>query len=177
MKFIVTLTALILSTAAFCQIDSAETKARKTASLKAMAPHGYLTMFLGENINDATVPLQFFMEDNMRMTIGDRPADYKVTKKGMLSNIRIVFHDKISYGSPSQIIMNVIIDDADGTSLIRSCSFTGDRKRLIDFFVNYWNTTLQFPEAKNLIAERYMPGEKAVLMNNNGFLSINLQRL
>jgi hypothetical protein len=175
MRAFTLLTLLVIcSTACIAQDSTAEYKARRQASFKMMAPHGYLTVFIGEDINDATVPLQLFFTDNMQMILGDADSDYKVTKTATGSTIRMTFKEQISYGNQKRIVLTLNVNEK---SKIQSCTFTGDRIKLIDFFVKYWNTNVQSSDKNNVIAVRMMPGEKAELLNNKAVVSIKVSKI
>lgn len=116
------------------------------ASMKALAPHGLLTKFNGMDLNFVNWNVQDFMSKYMGMKpIGDQKVD--MTKP--IKTIETIYVKSISQNNKQHKMSVKYYLVPEGNKIkIKSCEISGYWDYVVMFYVKYWNTTLNFEEAK-----------------------------
>ena len=77
------------------------------------------------------------------MTIENTDSSKMVFDGGKLT---ITYTDKIAQSKAQKLIISYDVVKVNDVYTIRSAKMTGDKERLLDFFIVFWETTINFKE-------------------------------
>lgn len=136
---------LLISGALFAQESFEEKQASLQASVKMMTKasgrHDYLTVFTGGlELNFSHLRLLDFLQTYMKMS--EKSNEYK---DGYIVS-RCV--QRTSKGNPENLTVRYKVKSESGYFLPERVEITGTARRVIELFISYWPTNIQFDDAK-----------------------------
>lgn len=130
---------------------------KMNAEMGALAKHGQLTQFTGMKYNFVTSRVQTYMSKHLNM--------YPETDDVDGNYITVLFKEKSAYNAPQKELTFKFKVRSEGADfIIEDCMITGDKQKLIGFYLNYWNTSLTVDENKTgIVAETRLLADNSVL--------------
>lgn len=132
-----------------------------SAEMGALAPHGQLTQFSNMDYNFVSSRVQKYLSQALNMY----PDSDDVTSE----RVFVAFKEKSALNAPQKALQfNFNVHPAGTGFLVNDCRITGDRDKLIKFYVNYWPTTVQIDETNTGIVATTRLLADDVLLYLNG---------
>jgi hypothetical protein len=143
--------------------DEKINRARRELSARAET---YLTEFNDMRLNFVDPRVQSFMSEKMGMTLSGDPSS---NVDGKHITITETYQKKISSKVNDKALVIHYEGEADGNEIIiKECHISGVDMYVIDFFVKYWNTTLNFEDVKGKeVVTNYWITDRASLSKGN----------
>lgn len=138
------------------------------ANMRSLAPHQQLTQFTFFDMNFVNIRLQNFLENELSLImVGEPTEDIKKDKYCIIE--RYEKGIQINHSKPYYIKVIYNLYPEGKNLIIKSCEISGYWNYIVDLYIKYWNTTLNFEAAKK--------GEIVVnyLMQDRISLSLNAQ--
>lgn len=158
MKRIILSALLCLSTClSYAQADSA---AYAVARLKMVTGNRYATLFVGHNWIDALTAVDKFNDQRLRLTAKDN-----VLTENPITSVH-PYSERIAHGrAAKKIFVKYNLVKEGDNYIIKGCEITGNPDLLVLFFVQFWNTKINFDTAKqNEIANYTFMSDKVSLI-------------
>ena len=95
------------------------------------------------DLNFINTHVSEFLNFKMAMAIQKTDSSKLLHEGGKLT---VAYIDKIAQGKPGTLTISYDVVKVSDIYTIQSVKITGDKLRLIDFFVEFWNTTPNFQE-------------------------------
>ena len=131
--------------------DEQITRARRELSVQA---DNYLTEFNGMRVSFVNPRVQGFLSEELEFSISGEP---ETSVAGDLATITETYVKKVGINGKADLNLKVkytAIPQGD-EFIIQSCEISGYDRYVIEFFIKYWKTSLNFEDVK----------EKEVVMN------------
>jgi hypothetical protein len=128
--------------------DSFADENQRFMSMRALADHGLLTQITGFEINFVDTRIQEYLS---KYTILGLVGEPSVNMIGSNKYIIQKYEQKIQYNNNKTSTFNVkynLIIDKQNRIIIKSCKIYGSSLHVLDFYVNFWPTSLNFEAAK-----------------------------
>jgi len=120
--------------------------------------HGKLVEIIGYNANSVLNYVGNYMNDDFNFT------EQASGKKEMPYHISMNYKPKISNSVNRAMSIKYVVDN---NGLITNCSIGGDYLDVINFFIQYWPTTMSFDDVvKQQTAVKYLVTDKIILTLN-----------
>lgn len=119
------------------------------------------TQITYQDFNNVNTTIQSFLDDKMDMTVAAPPVVSKDIGGDVLT-FKYVKHANM--GEVNYMYLKFHM--AKGTSIITSCDVYGYYAYVVDFFVRYWPTNINFNDGKSGIASCYYLQDKATINLN-----------
>jgi hypothetical protein len=145
---------------------------KQAAEMGALAKHGQLTQFSDMKYNFVSSRIQKYISKylNMFPDADDVNGD----------NVVLRFKEKSAINAPQkELIFTFGVNTVGSDFVIRDCKITGDKQKLIDFYLNYWNTKLKLDENKTgLVAETKLLADNSnlYLEGNKSYIEVKRTR-
>ena len=138
---------------------------RLDASMHVLAPHGFLTQFSYFEVNFTKTRLADFLEKKMHMELVGIPK-FNNTKNGLAIIEKYKKATNIDDKDQYLYVKYNLIDKWD-YSIIKSCEISGYWDFILDLYITYWNTTLNFDAAKKgeLVVNNFLQDRVALSLN------------
>ena len=146
----------------FAQKDSATIKQEKfERSMNATARGAYQTKFCGFRLSTVEMKFGMFISEFLSMAEANSEPFIK-NGKGIIATTYV---DKISSQQyPAKIKVQYNVEGHGTEFIINSVKITGNKKRLIDLFISYWNVPSISQDMKpGEVATFVFAGDKATL--------------
>ena len=133
--------------------------------MKNLARHGFLTQMTFFELNFVNLRIQDFMSKRLMMA----PKGEPTFTGDAIKTLTQKYHKNIQINFAKEYDMSVSykLFPLQDKLIIESCEITGYYQYVIDFFVDYWTTTLNFEAAKGgEIVVNYLLQDRASLTLN-----------
>ena len=143
-------------------------------NMRLLANHGDATQITYFDLNFVDQRMQNFMGAYMHMEVAHFPT---IIKQGIYNILTIRYLQQATMGTthiPSLYFKYTYFVNKDNHPIIKSLYLYGDANYVIDFYVRYWPTTINFDETRNKIAYNYLLQDKATI-RFNGTWSITIE--
>lgn len=117
-----------------------------SANMAALAPHGKLTQFTGMDLNFVSSRVQDFMDNIMQYTFSGDP---KMDNTKPIKTFVEKYIPKVSFSQSNEFIQFKYFAVVDRKSFtIQTCEITGTLYSLINFYISYWTTKINYEGRK-----------------------------
>jgi hypothetical protein len=116
-------------------------------SMSQIAPHGHLTQFTYFDINFVSQRFEDFLTNNDFLAqVGETEIEMSKPDKFIAKR----FQKKAQYNStkPRSILVKYNLFDNNGLLMVKSCEISGYWDYVIELYVYYWTTNMNFEAAK-----------------------------
>jgi hypothetical protein len=139
MKKLLLITALLM--VSFTQAQ--EVSPYYPAKITVTDPFNFTSQLTYYDLNFITVNISEFLSYRMNMVV-EKDNDSKLLSDG--GTYTITYTDKLSQSGNKKLIITYIVGLVDTVYTIQSVKISGSKDRVIDFFIEFWQTTVNFEE-------------------------------
>lgn len=140
---------------------------QKKGETTNLAPHGFLTQFYNMDYNYVTGMVQRYMNRQMNMA----PVSDDLQDGYMI----VVFEEKASYNTPPKALtFKFKVRESGNDYVVEGCNITGDKQKLIGFYLSYWNTKMKVDETQTgLVANtKLLADECDLYLGSNNYIEV-----
>uniref|UniRef100_UPI0025FEB6C1 hypothetical protein n=1 Tax=uncultured Mucilaginibacter sp. TaxID=797541 RepID=UPI0025FEB6C1 len=132
--------------------------------MQLLSHHGYATQITYFDLNFVDQRMQDFMRNELGMSIVGFPKfsktnGYQTLEVGYVKNGVYVGNNKIRH----LYFKYTLFENRSKRSMIKSLKIYGSSVDVIDFYVRYWPTAINFDQSKSKIAFNYLLQDKATI--------------
>jgi len=144
--------------------------------MKLLSHHGDATQVTYFDLNFVDQLMQHFVQNQLHMTIVAFPV---FGKENGLQTLTIRYKQQATIGTtriPYLIFKYAFFENKEKHPIIKSCTISGTSMSVVNFYVKYWPTSINFDVSKDKVAYNYLLQDKATIrVNANGGWTITIE--
>jgi hypothetical protein len=121
---------------------------RRLREMQSEAYRGYTTEFNLMRLNFVNRKIQSFLSEVMDMSVTENSSNLSTIDSSMV--LTESYHSKKLNETKKGLKFSFVVkaENQGHDFIIQSCRITGDRSSVLDFYLKYWKTTLDFENTK-----------------------------
>lgn len=146
--------------------------------MQTLSNHGYATQITYFDLNFVDQRMQNFLRTQLNMSFSGFPKftkenGYQILNVGYVKDGAYIGNQKIRH----LYFKYTLFENKSKRSMIKSLKIYGSAIDVIDFYVRYWPTTINFDQSKSKIAFNYLLQDKATIAcsTKDGSWSISVE--